>query len=535
MYRLPRIIIVFVGCFLLASPQLNACSGVSSESTLFFNANAQPVIFELMGQKPSDAKGMNELPPDADVIAEVILTGANWGMDGVPTGVKIVKVIKTSDARISEGKEFPIKFEYTSCGPNHIMGEKGAIAGKIGKDIEDRLVLCLYSRVYGSGHIDSPVGSEYMSECNPDQLEKARKIKQAAEKGDVKAQISLGEMYEIGHSVGHDDAKAMKWFKRAAKSGDADAMYQLGAKYRRDKNDKEALKWFKRAAEKGHQYAVNVLDRHQKEEAIRKGAKKGNAEAQYELGQLYDRQVNYVEATKWYKLAAVQGHIKAANALGRIYNGGGGGVGFNHEEAAKWYRLTAEKGNKEGMMGLAEQYEFLDRYNDALKLYELAAAQGDTTAMERLGNFYQYGRGVARNSAEAAKWYRLFFERTDSSRLLVNLYLEDSSVANNAEEAQMWLHNAAARGYNVAQFTLGQMYEMGDKVKQDDAEAIKWYLLAGDQGNKWAKASLDEMEKQGRGVTANYEEVTNLLQQAVDGKVWRARDVLKTLKKSQDD
>jgi TPR repeat protein len=53
-----------------------------------------------------------------------------------------------------------------------------------------------------------------------------------------------------------------------------------------------------------------------------------------------------VEAVKWFRKAAEQGHAKAQYALGRSYEMGLGVVA-DYEEAAKWYRKAAEQGDSE--------------------------------------------------------------------------------------------------------------------------------------------------------------------------------------------
>lgn len=41
----------------------------------------------------------------------------------------------------------------------------------------------------------------------------------------------------------------------------------------------------------------------------------------------------------------------------------------------------------------------------------------------------------------------------------------------------------AEAGDAIAQLTLGVMYHNGEGVPEDDTEAVKWYLLAAQQGN----------------------------------------------------
>ena len=44
--------------------------------------------------------------------------------------------------------------------------------------------------------------------------------------------------------------------------------------------------------------------------------------------------------------------------------------------------------------------------------------------------------------------------------------------------------------YTSAQFNLGAMYGTGRGVPQDDAEAVRWYRLAAEQGNADAQFNL---------------------------------------------
>ncbi len=69
-------------------------------------------------------------------------------------------------------------------------------------------------------------------------------------------------------------------------------------------------------------------------------AEKGDAEAQYYVGTIYEKgdkgQPNYEQARIWYRKAADQGYSRAAINLGRLYEQGLG-VERNKSEAFKWY------------------------------------------------------------------------------------------------------------------------------------------------------------------------------------------------------
>ena len=119
-------------------------------------------------------------------------------------------------------------------------------------------------------------------------------------------------------------------WKKAAQQGDADAQYQLGVMYDKsygiEQDYREAVKWYTKAAQQGH------------------------AGAQYNLGWMYytgfgvekdDR-----EAHKWWAKAAQQGDAVTQGLLGLMYKNGFG-VEMDYCEAHKWLTLAAEQGNED--------------------------------------------------------------------------------------------------------------------------------------------------------------------------------------------
>ena len=61
----------------------------------------------------------------------------------------------------------------------------------------------------------------------------------------------------------------------------------------------------------------------------------------------------------------------------------------------------------------------------------------------------------------------------------------------------------AAKGDAFAQYNLGVMYENGEGVPENDADAVKWYRLAAEQGNANAQYNLRDMYYSGDGVPQN--------------------------------
>ncbi len=96
-------------------------------------------------------------------------------------------------------------------------------------------------------------------------------------------------------------------------------------------------------------------------------------------------------------------------------------------------------------------------YATAVKLYRLAAEQGDASAQLNLGNMYTDGQFLIQDYAEAVKLYKL----------------------------------AATQDHALAQATLGAMYSSGRGVVQDYTRAHMWASLAAAGGDANAVKNRD--------------------------------------------
>ena len=83
------------------------------------------------------------------------------------------------------------------------------------------------------------------------------------------------------------------------------------------------------------------------------------------------------------------------------------------------------------------------------------------------------------------------------------MYDNGEGVPENDAEAVKWFRKAAEQGYAAAQFNLGIMYDNGEGVPENDAEAVKWYRKAADQGLANAQLNLGVMYDNGEGVPEN--------------------------------
>lgn len=146
--------------------------------------------------------------------------------------------------------------------------------------------------------------------------------KAAAEKNNARANIKMGEIYISQLYPFNDKAKSDKYYAKAFKtlkqqeSYSGDANYQLGLMY------KDGL-----SVEKDPELAVSYFTT---------AAKKGNADATYELGLIFQNELERVEAFNCFLKAAEKGHAKAMFEVAKAYETGIG-TGRNREQATYWY------------------------------------------------------------------------------------------------------------------------------------------------------------------------------------------------------
>ena len=86
---------------------------------------------------------------------------------------------------------------------------------------------------------------------------------------------------------------------------------------------------------------------------------------------------------------------------------------------------------------------------------------------------------------------------------LALMYDEGQGVPINDAEAVKWYRLAAAQGHAKAQYNLALMYDTGRGVPQDYAAAVKWYRLVAAQGYAKAQYNLALMYGLGQGVPLN--------------------------------
>ena len=221
------------------------------------------------------------------------------------------------------------------------------------------------------------------------------------------------------------------------------------------------------------------------------------------------------------------GDASAQYLLGVIYGKGNAAVAEDDVQAAKWYRMAAEQGHKEAQTRTAMMYAYgcgVEKNSaEAVKWFIKSAEQGYAPAQYHLGRMYIAGRGVEKNTKEALRWWKssadLGYARAqhylwlatqsghgiaDAQRAELDIDPYFAAYVNNDfPKAFTIVKPLAARGDAMAQALLGFMYEKGEGAPRDDSEGLKWIQSAADQGFALAQSDLATRYANGQGVPLN--------------------------------
>ena len=151
--------------------------------------------------------------------------------------------------------------------------------------------------------------------------------RKAAVQGHAPAQFRLGGCYARGEGVPQDHKQAAEWYRKSADQNVKEAQFALGECFMKGEgvpqNTKQAIYWYRRAAERDYRPAKRELEEIKDKFVKRRtAAEKGDADAQYDLGDCYENGVwvdkDLKQAAEWYRKAAAQGHEDAKKALKRL-------------------------------------------------------------------------------------------------------------------------------------------------------------------------------------------------------------------------
>ena len=146
------------------------------------------------------------------------------------------------------------------------------------------------------------------------------------------------------------------------------------------------------------------------------------------------------------------------------------------------------------------------------------ADEGDADAEDSLGNLYLTGRGVPKDYAEAALWYRKGAEQGNPKAQfnMAKMYEFGEGVPKDYAEALRWLRKSADQCHTSAESALGYMYFNGEGVARDESQGFAWYRKAAEAGDLPAQQFVGWMYYYGRGVHRDYSQAAAWYQKAAD-------------------
>ncbi|XP_043226067.1 protein sel-1 homolog 1-like isoform X2 [Amphibalanus amphitrite] len=314
-----------------------------------------------------------------------------------------------------------------------------------------------------------------------------------ADKGDVQAQVGLGQLhYQGGRGVERDHQRAYEYFVQAADAGNPNAMAFLGKMYLEgndvvQQDNTTALKYFERAAELGNPVGQSGLG----------------------FMYLYGKGVpqDFKRAVKYFALSADQGWVDGQLQLGNMFFNGQG-VSRDFKMAIKYFNLASQGGHVLAIYNLAQMHAsgagVVRACQTAVELYKNVAERGRWAElfMEAHADYKAY-----RYSAALTKYYLLSELGYETAQSNVAFLLDKGVTSGLFPEEERYTRaliswgRAASQGYGVARVKLGDYHYYGYGTPVDYEAAADHYRMASEQQqNAQAMFNLGYMHEQGLGI-----------------------------------
>ena len=118
----------------------------------------------------------------------------------------------------------------------------------------------------------------------------------------------------------------------------------------------------------------------------------------------------FVTALELYETLAGQGNAEAQFQLGLMYEQGLG-TDVDRQTAQRYYQQAAEQQSPQALDALGTLYlkgeGVIQNFKESLRLFQQAAAQGYPQAQHNLGIAYADGKGTFRDPVKAHMWFNL--------------------------------------------------------------------------------------------------------------------------------
>jgi hypothetical protein len=298
----------------------------------------------------------------------------------------------------------------------------------------------------------------------------ARQMRDRAEAGDRWSQVDYGSALLTGRfGMTVDTAQGLVWITKAADGGDTRAQLLLGQIYERSKyvapDGVAAMSWYRKASAGGSAQASIAVATH------------------YDHGVLVSR--DHAEAIKWYEVAAGQGNDSAALELGRRYDTGTDGAPLDHDKAMAAYGKVAIDRAAEVDRAICANNttpaSTADNWARVLSYCQKLEAKDDLTGVYAMGVAYTFGKGVPADTARGLGEIRTAADRGYGEALntLGDLYLAGTLVPRDEAAALDWHRKAMQKGAQSGMLAAAQQYERGQGTAVDLGRAARLYGLMG--------------------------------------------------------
>lgn len=308
-------------------------------------------------------------------------------------------------------------------------------------------------------------------------------LKKQADDGDAKAQNQVGVMLRdgVGGAI-RAPGEAKYYFELSAAQGNADAQYNLGSMYELGCSNvikpdiKKAIEYYLKVQLDNPNAQLRLICIY-----LRSGGKEQGIPREL----IEKIVVNYFHTPKQ------EWNADELYCFGRMAE-----LGMwsdkSQENAIAYYQLSVEKGHLEARNRLGCIYKDQDNKQDALDCFRLNAQWGDFFAQDQMGNMYQQGWGVDRNHVDAFSWHRLSAKQGDPEGQyhLGMQYLNGEGVLKDEKKAFKYFQLSADQGHADAQYQVGVFCQEGKHVAQNSQKAITYLTRSANQGNKDAQKML---------------------------------------------
>jgi hypothetical protein len=341
------------------------------------------------------------------------------------------------------------------------------------------------------------------------------------------------EEYKLAKQYLHGDedagipqnfVKAREFFIMEAGADNPLALYDLGrmtaAGLGCEADADEAYRWYEKA--------LTVFHRAEEEKPWKY--------TEYRIGKMVSAglgtQQDYLQAADWLTLSANKKYKYAQYSLGGLYYHGKG-VEQDHKTAFALYTKSADqsfpyasfelgKMLRDGIGCVKNQLDADRRFKEAfLGFVSLEEKGHDDKLQYRLGWMLLNGVGTEKDEAKAKE----YFEKAATvgnpfaCYQLAKLILSDETASPpEVEKALGYLKQAVEAENPYAAYFLGKLYEKGQYVPQNTAEAVRLYALSAEQDNDFAAYRLGKLYLGGGGILKDVEAAIRWLTFAADRK-----------------